>query len=87
MCGLWVSTDPVINTNEIFFSELKSKSVHVFLIVCLYLNSCWRFNYQEGEDWVLINLFSHVTFLWPSSTKTWIHLSICHGLFVFNDLR
>ena len=37
--------------------------------------------------WDPINMFYTATFWCLSQTRTWISNAICHGLFVFNDLR
>jgi hypothetical protein len=59
-----------------------------FLIIYLYLNSCWSSNYQEGKPWDPINQFGSVICEFISQARTWIANAICHGLlFVFNELR
>jgi hypothetical protein len=52
-----------------------------FLILCLYLNCLWRFNYHEGEGWDFINWFNPTPYLSLSQTHmSWI-------FFALNSLR
>ena len=57
-----------------------------FLILCLYLNCLWRFNYHEGEGWDFINWFNPTPYLSLSQTHMlWIFFALnsLRCLFVF----
>ena len=65
---------------------LRSAQTFIYISV-LWTHSRWDPIIKREMVWDPINMFYTATFWCLSQTRTWISNAICHGLFVFNDLR
>ena len=88
-------TDPAIVLSMFMLSFTDPAIVlSMFMLSFIFVIVCGLFEWKRvcignprGEGWNPINPFNPTTFLCLFQVRTWISNVICHGHFVFRELR